>query len=185
MKQLSIWVLILAFGGANANAEQQQVQMTFSGSVTALVSPINFVSGGNGPVEETSFAGTGSLGPFTSRGVSANSLMPTGFGCRGPNSILFTFVAGAGVYRFQDGSLLTTKVRSATVCIDLSAGSANDMIIEDITGGTGRFQNATGTLTTTTTGDHPVLFDATGQPVFFAVPKGQITGTIILPENSH
>jgi hypothetical protein len=185
MKRLSILALTLTFGAASIHAEQQQVRMTFSGSVTALAPPINLVSGGNGTVEETSFAGTGSLGPFTSHGVSANTAMPTGFGCAGPNSILFAFVAGAGVYRFQDGSLLTTKLKSATVCVNLTAGSANDTIIEDITGGTGRFRNASGTLTTTTTGDPPVLFDATGQPVFFAVPDGQITGTIILPSDSH
>jgi hypothetical protein len=184
MKQLSNFALVLAFA-VSMHAEEVQVQMTFSGSVSTLAPPINLVSSGNGPVNATSFAGTGSLGPFTSHGVSANTTMPTGFGCAGPNSLLFTFVAGAGVYRFQDGGLLTTKLKSATVCVNLTAGSANDMIIEEITGGTGRFQNASGTLTTTTMGDHPVLFDATGQPVFFAVPNGHVTGTIILPVDSH
>jgi hypothetical protein len=185
MKHISTLALVLAFGAASIYAEQEQVRMTFSGSVTSLAPPINLVSAGNGPLSETAFAGTGSLGPFTSRGVGANTAMPTGFGCAGPNSILFTSVAGAGVYRFEDGSLLTTKTKSGTVCVNLTAGSANDTIIEDITGGTGRFQNASGTLTTTTVGDHPVLFDATGHPIFFVVPNGQITGTIILPDRKE
>ena len=64
-------------------------------------------------------------------------------------------------------------------CIDLSKppGQGNCILTLQITGGTGRFKDASGgnlTLTETTV---PVLADALSNPVFFAV-TGQITGTV-------
>ena len=86
-----------------------------------------------------------------------------------------------GAFRFQDGSLLTYKVKAGTVCINFAAGSASNTLTLQMTGGTGPFKNASGTLTVTTTSDHPVLFDATGQqPVLVVIPGAEVTGTIVL-----
>lgn len=185
MKSISILVLVLTFGSSGTLARDLQVQMAFSGSETLLARQVDLVPGGNSAVGELTTAGNGSLGPFTYHNVNATTVNPTGFGCAGPNSIAFTFVALGGVYRFEDGSLLTTKLKAGTVCVDLAAGSAADIITEEITGGTGRFKNASGTLTTTTTGDHPILFDVTGQqPVLIAIPDARVTGTLILPDDN-
>jgi hypothetical protein len=189
MKRISTFALVLTLVAATIQAEgsaQQTVRMTFSGSGTYLARPVNLIpnmpSVTNGPVVDLTTARDGSLGRFTLHDVSATSANPTGFGCAGPNSIAFTFVAAGGVYRFDDGSLLTTKLKAGTVCINLAAGSAADTVTEEITGGTGRFKNASGSLTTTTTSDYPVLFDASMQPVLVAIPNAVVTGTIVLPK---
>ena len=175
MKLISALALVLTLGTASITAQESRqlaVRMTFSGSGTYLARPVNLIPNmpgvANGPVVDLTTAGNGSLGPFTLHDVSATTANPTGFGCAGPNSIAFTFVAAGGVYRFEDGSLLTTKLKAGTVCINLTAGSAADNVTEEITGGTGRFKNASGTLTTTTASDYPVLFDASMQPVLVA-----------------
>jgi hypothetical protein len=188
MTRISTFALVFTLSAASIHAEESRqltVRMTFSGSGTYLARAVNLIpnmpSVANGPVDDLIAAGDGSLGPFTLHDVSATTANPTGFGCAGPNSIAFTFVAAGGVYRFEDGSLLTTRLKAGTVCINLTAGSAADNVTEEITGGTGRFKNASGTLTTTTTSDHPVLFDASMQPVLVAIPSAVVTGTIVLP----
>jgi hypothetical protein len=181
MKRISTFVLVLAFGAASAQAGEHYVRMTFSGTGTYLSPPVNLVAGGNSPLVNVTTSGNGSLGPFTQHEVSATTAMPTGFGCAGPNSALFAFLAGAGAFRFQDGSLLTYKVKAGTVCINFAAGSASNTITLQITGGTGPFKTASGTLTVTTTADYPILFDATGQqPVLVVIPGAEVTGTIVL-----
>jgi hypothetical protein len=61
-------------------------------------------------------------------------------------------------------------------CIDLATGQAHCILYFQVTGGTGRFQNATGLLTLTET-VVPVLADINSNPVFFAA-TGEITGTV-------
>jgi hypothetical protein len=188
MKRLLTFALVFTSSAARIHADdsrQLTIQMTFSGSGTYLARPVNLIPNmpgvANGPVVDLITAGDGSLGRFTLHDVSATTANPTGFGCAGPNSIAFTFVAAGGVYRFEDGSLLTTRLKAGTVCINLTTASAADTVTEEITGGTGRFKNASGTLTTTTTSDHPVLFDASMQPVLVAIPSAVVIGTIVLP----
>jgi hypothetical protein len=182
MKHLLTSALVLMFGAPGIQARDFHLQMTFSGTGTYLSPPIILVPGGNSPLVDVTTSGNGSLGPFTQHEVSATTATPTGFGCAGPNSALFMFVAGAGAFRFQDGSLLTYKVKAGTSCINFAAGSASDTITLQITGGTGAFKNASGALTVTTTSDHPILFDATGQqPVLVVIPNAVATGTIVLP----
>jgi hypothetical protein len=181
MRRISTFVLVLAIGAASAQAGEHSVRMTFSGTATYLSPPVNLVAGGNSPLVDVTTSGNGSLGPFTQHEVSATTTMPTGFGCAGPNSALFASVAGAGAFRFQDGSLLTYKITAGTICINFAAGSASNTLTLQMTGGTGPFKNASGTLTVTTTSDHPVLFDATGQqPVLVVIPGAEVTGTIVL-----
>jgi hypothetical protein len=85
-------------------------------------------------------------------------------------------VGGAGVFRFQDGSLLKVNLTQGADCIDLAAQQGNCTVTLQITGGTGRFKDASGTLTLSET-NVPVLADALNNPVFFA-STGEFTGTV-------
>ena len=85
-------------------------------------------------------------------------------------------MAGAGIFRFQDGSLLKIKLTQGADCIDLVAQEGHCTLTLQVNGGTGRFKNASGVLTFTETG-LPVLADAFGNPVFFD-ETGDIKGTV-------
>jgi hypothetical protein len=61
-------------------------------------------------------------------------------------------------------------------CIDLAAQQAHCTVTFKITGGTGRFKNASGILTLTET-VVPVLADHSNNPVFTA-STGAFTGTV-------
>ena len=89
-------------------------------------------------------------------------------------------MAGAGVLRFQDGSLLKVNVTQGADCIDLAGPQGPQghcTVTFQITGGTGRFKNASDTTLTFTETTVPVLADALNHPVFFAV-TGEFTGTV-------
>jgi len=77
-----------------------------------------------------------------------------------------------------DGSLLTVKLIQGGDCIDLAAQMAHCNLTLQITGGTGRFKNASGVLTYTETAV-PVLADASNN-VVLVDETGEITGTISL-----
>jgi len=179
MKHLATVALILNLGVAPAYAQDESVKMAYSGTSTGA-SAVNLQQPGTVTVEEN-FEGNGALGPFTVRIISAetNSPQEPPNTCSGPANIYFTRGAGAGVFRFQDGSLLKINVTQGADCIDLAGQQgpqAHCTVTFKITGGTGRFQNASGTLTFTET-TVPVLADALNNPVFFAV-TGQFTGTV-------
>jgi hypothetical protein len=145
--------------------------MTFSGNAGA--SPIN-LNQPNTSTGEDNVAGDGTLGPFTFRNVSAMAKTPQpSSSCAG---LFFSRVAGAGVFRFQDGSLLTVNLTQGSDCIDLVQMVAHCTLTFQISGGTGRFQGASGVLTWTEAA-RPVLADAFNTPVFF-IETGQLTGTV-------
>jgi hypothetical protein len=146
--------------------------MTVSG--TAANSTVQLTPGT--PASEYNLAGNGTLGPFTFRTVSTSAATPDfPSTCTGATKIHFATVAGAGVLRSRDGSLLTVNLTGGGDCIDFSAQQALCTRIFQITGGTGRFKNASGSVTLTMT-VVPVLGDASNHPVFFAV-TGEIKGT--------
>jgi hypothetical protein len=90
--------------------------------------------------------------------------------------LYFVMVAGGGVFRFQGGSLLKVNLTQGEVCVDLAAQEAHCTMTFNIIGGTGRFKDASGSLTYTET-TLPVLADASNNPVFFA-STGGVTGTV-------
>ncbi len=159
--------------------EQKSVKMTFSGNAAA--SPINLNQPDTSTSEED-LAGNGPLGSFTFRYVRPTPNFPSSqppSNCSGPAQLYFPNIpgAGAGIFRFQDGSLLTVTLTQGGDCIDLvPVPEAHCILTMPITGGTGRFKNASGVLTLTETA-LPVLADASGNPVFFT-ETGQITGTV-------
>jgi hypothetical protein len=176
MKHIAPVVLMLNFGVAGAIAQQQiSVKMSFSG--TSAPSTVNLLQPGTSTGEEN-FAGSGTLGQFTLRDVSAEttSPQPQTSSCSGPAKLHFLRTAGAAVLRFEDGSLLNVSLTQGDDCVDLVARQGSCTLIFKIAGGTGRFLHASGilTLTETVVG---VLADATSNPVFFT-STGEITGIV-------
>jgi hypothetical protein len=174
MKHIATMALMLNLGVASVYAHEQPVRMTFSG--TSAASAISLQQPGTSN-DEDNFAGYGTLGAFTLRNVRAVATSPDAAGsCPSPTQVYFTEPAGAGVFRFQDGSLLKVNLTEGHDCIDFVALEADCTITFQITGGTGRFKNASGVLTFTET-VKPVLADALNNPVFFAA-TGEFTGTV-------
>ena len=175
MKHIATIALMLTFGVAGVQAHQRQVKMTFSGSFvrTAIDLQPDTVT------DEEDFAGNGTLGPFTFRNLRADTTAeessPT---CTtGP---YFLIAAGGGVFRFEDGSLLTVNLAEGSGCIDLAALQGHFTATYRIGGGTGRFKDASGTLTLTYTAV-PVVADAASNPVFLTA-TGELTGTVTREE---
>jgi hypothetical protein len=174
MRHLPTVALMLILGVATAYAQDEPVKMTFSGtsdtSATNLQQPNTSNDGDN-------FAGEGTLGSFTVRNVRAIANSPSSSStCSGANQLYLLELAGAGVFRFQDGSLLEVNLTQGSDCIDLVTGLAHCTLTFQITGGTGRFKHAAGVLTMTETVS-TVLADALGNPVFFAA-TGEFTGSV-------
>ena len=173
-KHLAIVALILNLGVAAARADDKSVKMTFSG--TSAPSTINLQQPDTSN-DGDNFAGQGTLGSFTVTNVRAIANSPgTSSACSGSNQIFLPELAGAGVFRFQDGSLLEVNLKQGGDCIDLTTGEAHCSVTFQITGGTGRFHHASGVLTMTET-VKIVAADALGNPVFFAATGG-FRGTI-------
>ena len=176
MKHIATVALMLNLGVAGVYAQERPVKMTFSG--TSAASTINLQQPGTHTGEDN-FAGNGTLGAFTFRNVTATTASPQSSStCSGPNKLYFIRVAGAGVFRFQDGSLLKVNLTHGADCIDLSKppGQGHCTLTVQINGGTGRFKDASGKLTLTET-TVPVLADALNNPVFFAA-AGKVTGMV-------
>ena len=171
MKHLATMTLMLNLAIASVYAQDRPVKMTFSGTGGPSAIDLKQASANTG---EENVVGDGTLGSFTFRNVSATGLSPQpSSACSG---IFFPRIAGAGVLRFQDGSLLAVSLMQGGDCIDLVQMVGNCSLTLKITGGTGRFKSASGVLTYTEMA-RPVLADAMNNPVFFS-EVGEITGTI-------
>jgi hypothetical protein len=138
---------------------------------------------------ETQVAGHSSLGPFTYRGLWADdpgSQSPGSCGSGfGPN---FRVVAGGGVFRFEDGSLLTVQLTEGTSCIDISDPAhvvGRQFEAYQITGGTGRFKHAAascgvtaGDCTLQLTATREVVLRDSSGAVQFVTLSGEFRGTV-------
>jgi hypothetical protein len=175
-KYMAAMALMLSLGVATAYAQHYPVKMAYSG--TSGASAINLQVPGTATGEE-SFAGNGTLGSFTFLLISAETTtpqQPPPSTCSGPSNIYFSRAAGAGVFRFEDGSLLKVNLTQGSDCVDLAAQQGHCTLTLQIAGGTGRFKDASGTLTLTEL-NVPVLADALNNPVFFA-STGEFTGKV-------
>ena len=172
MKHLATLSLMLNLGVAGIYAQQRPLNMTFSGTMegaTANLQPDTVT-------DEQNVAGNGTLGPFTFRELHADTASPQPSSTCSPGPY-FPTVAGGGVFRFKDGSLLTVKVmEGSSICIDLTAGVGHLTVSYQITGGTERFKGASGTLTLTAT-LMPALVTASGRTPLLT-NTGQLEGTI-------
>ena len=193
MRHLTTVALMLNLGIASLYAQQPaeehsrvgRVRMRFSGSTmsTALAIAPNTLN------HETQVAGNSSLGPFTYRGLWADdpsSQTPGSCGSGfGPN---FRLVAGGGVFRFEDGSLLTVQLTEGTSCIDIADPAhpvGRQFETYQITGGTGRFKDAAASCDVTA-GDCTLQLSATRAVVLrdssgavkFVTFTGEFQGTV-------
>lgn len=176
MKHIASMALMFAFGVASVSA-QQSVKMTYSGTAgnSPVDIPFNYAS-----YDEDNFAGTGTLGSFTLRNERAlpNSPSTPPSTCSGPDLLYFVETSGAGIFRFQDGSLLFVTVTQGTDCVNVVTNEFRCKLSYKISGGTGRFTNASGTLELTETAVS-VLFDAGGNGIYSASTggiKGEVSG---------
>ena len=170
MKHIATVALMLNLGVAGVYAQEKPVKMTFSG--TNMSSTINLQP--NTHTDDTHLAGKGTLGAFTFHELHDHGPSPQPpSNCSGPS---FAVGAGAGVFRFQDGSLLIVTLMDGSGCINPAAMYATQTVTYQITGGTGRFTGASGDLTMTAT-IAPVLRDASGAPTL-ATDTGEFEGTI-------
>jgi hypothetical protein len=159
--------LILALGVASAYAQPGRIKI----SGTNVPSAADL--GANRPTSEYDLAGND--GSFTLRALSSSAAFPEPSSmCSGPGKIYVPTVAGMGVLRAPDGSLLQLSHTGGGDCIDLSAGSAHCIRTYLVTGGTGRFQDAFGGTVTLTMTVSPVV---PGNLTMFTV-TGEITGTV-------
>ena len=173
MRTLVVVTLMLNLGAAAVYAQEKRVKMTFSG--TLEVSAISLQPDTN--TDGVNVAGDGPLGPFTFRELHADVAIPQSSStCTGPTRVYFPTVIGGGVFRFQDGSLLTVNIMDGAICIDFAAGMARLTENYQITGGTRRLKGASGTLTMTATLT-PALFNASSS-VVLATNTGKFEGTI-------
>jgi hypothetical protein len=168
-RTLVLVALMLNLGIAGVYAQQKHVKMTFSG--TNVATTINLQA--NTITDETHLAGIGSLGPFTFRELHADGAAPPN-GCMGPS---FGVLKGAGVFRFQDGSLLIVTVVNGAGCVNPAAGKSALVVNYQISGGTGRFTGASGSLTMTAT-LMVVLRNASNAPALLT-NTGKFEGTIV------
>src|SRR5690242_18090532 len=132
MKRIATVALMLNLSVAGIYAQNQPVIMRFSG--TSAASTINLQQPGT-VTGEDNFAGNGTLGAFTFRNVTASTAapQPPSSACSGSNQIYSLRVAGAGVFLFQDGSLLTVNLTQGSDCIDLAIGQAHCTMTFQIT----------------------------------------------------
>jgi len=176
MKYIAVAAVLLSLGIAAVHAQQNSIKMQYSG--TNVATTINLQDGT--VTDEELFAGGGSLGPFTYRELHADTASPSPqppSNCAASTQLYFPTVTGAGVFRFQDGSLLAVTMTEGSVCVDLTANVGHLAETYQITGGTGRFKSATGTLTLTGLLS-PVLFNASGNPALLT-NTGEFDGTIL------
>lgn len=180
MKHIATMALLLNLGIAGAYAQEKPVRMTFSGTEGASAIDLQYPDPHSG-VKNTGefvFGGNGTLGSFTFRNVEADSDLrfPQQSSACPADQAFFATIAGGGVFRFRDGSLLTVKLKEGYDCIDFVALVAHCTRIFEITGGTRRFKDASGELTLTEAVT-PVIANAAGLPAFFAA-TGKFKGTV-------
>ena len=162
--------------GNGSDDHQKHQKMTFSGSMV----PTSIDVQPDTITDEELVAGNGSLGRFTFRKLRTDETTPQSFGSCGDGfGPSLRVPAGGGVFRFEDGSLLTVTVTDGDLCIDFDHGVGHLTETYQITGGTGRFEGATGTLQSTGT-VKPVLFSASGAAVLLTL-TGELKGTVRVP----
>jgi hypothetical protein len=162
--------------GEGFDSRQAQVKMAFSGSMV----PTSIDVQPGTITDEELLAGNGTLGPFTFRKLRTDETSPESFGsCGSGSGPSIRVVAGGGVFRFEDGSLLTVTVTEGVLCVDFDHLVGHLTETYQITGGTGRFKGASGALQSTGR-LRPVLFSASNAAVLLT-NTGELNGTVRVP----
>ena len=171
MKHIATVAVLFHLGIAGVYAQEIPVKMTFSGTNVATL--INLQP--NTVTDEQHSAGNGTFGSFTFRELHADGpvVQQPSSGCSGSN---FAMLAGTGIFRFQDGSLLIVAIKDGSGCINPVARTSALTVNYEITGGTGRFEGATGALIYTATLT-AVLRNASNAPALLTL-TGVIEGSV-------
>jgi hypothetical protein len=173
MKATAFVVLMLSLVAVTAQAQEKSVRVTMKSSGDSLATTIDLQADTITDVETQ--AGDGNLGAFTFHGLRADGTAPAPASCA--SGLYFPVTGGAGVFRFDDGSLFVVNVTGGGGCIDPTAGTAQLIETYQIApGGTGRFERATGTLSLTGT-LMPVTFNTAGNPQLLTL-TGKFEGTV-------
>jgi hypothetical protein len=164
-------------GAANAKDQRVHWKASFSGGWATTQSDTNN-DGNTGSLTSGGFKGT--LGSGTVQGVTEFAFSGPGTCPNGNAGLNFTLLPGTGhsIYRFDStGDLLFAEISSSTVCFDPITTVQFYSWVDNITGGTGRFAGATGSLTGS--GTSRGLFDD-GAGNGFGALSSTFEGTIIL-----
>jgi hypothetical protein len=161
MKHFATAALMLNLGVASVYAQERPIRGSFSGTSGLTMANLAQFNA------EYQFAGHGMSGQFTFRAITgSNGSMSPVSGC----AISGTAVAGGGVFRFDDGSLLMVNLTDGTDCIN--PPTAQCVRNFKVTAGTGRFKHVSqGTK---------ITFAFTVLPVvdgLSAILDGELTGT--------
>ena len=170
-----VLLMVVASGRAEA------LELTLSGSLdgTFVSTPID--TNGDGT---TATLGLGTLstalGKFTVQNV-AEFLFPLAAPVICPtDNVEFPFLLNTGIITSGlTGDQIFFEFFTGTLCFDPTTGIGTASGAGNITGGTGLFEGATGTLTGVTTVTH-VLFDSAGN-MAFGSRNGTAAGTLITP----
>ncbi len=180
MKHLAAWALMVNLGAAGVYAQQRPVKLTYSGSMVATTIDL----GPNTITDEEQLAGEGTLGKFTFRKLRTDEAAPSSFGSCGAGAGPNYKVVTGGVFRFEDGSLLTVKITEGNLCVDLDHLVGHLTETYQIIYGTGRFEGAAASCSvaqdctlklTGTLG--AVLFNASGNAKLLT-NTGEFEGTL-------
>ena len=177
MKQhIATVALALTLGVVTAHAQSKPVKLTFSGTAVNITMALPSLPGASA-TDEDHLEGNGTGGSFTFRQLRTDgpAAQPPS-GCTSPR--YFMVVTGAGVFRFQDGSLLIVRIAEGSGCIDLTAGNTQLIVVYEITGGTKRFSGASGDLTLKATFTPVFRNPSTNAPVLLTL-TGEFEGTIL------
>jgi len=172
--------LLVTCGLATTSAQAEErlsLKATFGGTIVKTQFDTN---GDDAPANLNILEGNSNLGQFSLQVLDESAISEPTTCPNGHAGFSVILVAGSSVFRFRrTGDLLFVQPTSETTCFDPSTGvSFFRDAIGQVTGGTGRFANATGTLVGE--GMSQVLItDPAGN--FFAEQHGTIEGTIILP----
>jgi hypothetical protein len=168
-------VMGLALAFATPFVAAEPFQATFSGWSVAATMDVNAdaISGFS-----TTVSGVGRFGRFQAHTVSETGPVT---GICGPTAVTLEFTVWSNIQRFADGDLLYYSLdesQASKVCFDYVSGALSNEIHALISGGTGRFKNATGRVVLNATGDQ-TLADTAGNGVHSSV-SGTVEGEILL-----
>ena len=171
---------LLALGvTASASATDHNKQIDYNGEFSGSVVSSEIDSNGDG-LRAVLFLVVGKTNLGRTDVQTLLEFAPTGPGTcpNGKPGLLLTAIHGDGVIRFEQrgGDLLLVKAGAATACADPSSGQQFVTARLDFVGGTGRFQQAGGSIDVTSV-TQGLFQDATAR--FFGASSGQFEGLII------
>jgi hypothetical protein len=175
---MGILIIGLSLPPALAQAEDHlPFKATFSG---ILISTQFDTNGDGAPANYSTQEGQSNLGPFSLQVLDESVRAESTICPNGHEGYFLTLITGSSVFRFRrTGDLLFVRPTAQITCFDPSTGEIFfHGATGDITGGTGQFTNARGTLEGEGGGR---IFIADPQGHVFGEQHGTITGEIILP----